>query len=431
LLIVDHSIIAAAAVLALGAALLLLASWRGWRPRLRTALAVGAALRVAAWGLAATGLPPSGDFASDFPAAALAVLHHQDPVLSNPGRWHILPLMPFVLAAELKVGQLAHVAWPVIGKLAPVAADLVLIPLVGRLAGERGPLARFQYACNPVSIAVCAIHGQLEPVSLALGVGAFLAARSGRASTAGILGGLSASTGGWPVLLLPGILLTLPRWRQRQRAAVWAAAVPSLLLVSSPLTVGTPVRQLPHVARLLVGARSVVGDWGWTAVATGGLEHAQTALARPGKLILLAALLAAAYLWRRADPVDLTTALLITFLLATPRLGVQYLMFPVPFLVARGGRSGTAAVLASAAWAGVGYLYIAGLHAPVWYTAHQWWALSSLAVMGCLLAAMPWARCQRQRTEAALDISGSLDSSDVGVPADVPADGPWRSANST
>ena len=378
------------AVLAVGTVFMLAAQWRGWRPRLRTALLAGIALRVAVWGLGVAAVPQSWDFANDFPAAAAAVLHHQDPVLSNPGRWHILPLMPFLLAGELKAGQFAHLAWPLIGKLAPVAADLVLIPLVGRLAGNRGRLSAFQYACNPLSILVCAVHGQLEPVSLALGVGGFLAARSGRASTAGILGGLSASTGGWPVLLLPGIVLTLPQWPGRVRAAVWAAAVPVLLLVTSPLTVGTPVRQLAHVARLLVGARSVVGDWGWTAVVTGGFEHAETSVARPGKLVLVAALLAAIYLWRRADPLDLTVALLIAFLLATPRLGVQYLMFPLPLLMARGGRSVTIVTTASAVWCGVGYLYVAGVHAPQWYTVHRWWALSSLAVVGCLIAALPW-----------------------------------------
>lgn len=401
-----------------------------WRPRLATALAVGAALRITVWGLAASGVPQSWDFANDFPAAAASVLQHQDPVLFNPGRWHVLPLMPFVLAAELKTGQLSHLPWPLIGKLAPVAADLILIPLVGRLAGNRGRQAAFLYACNPVTIMVCAVHGQWEPVSLALGVGAFLVARSGRASVAGILGGLAAATGGWPVLLLPGILVTLPQWRQRVRAAVWTAIVPVLLLVSSPLTVGTPVRQLPHVARLLIGARSIVGDWGWTALATGGLEHAETSLARPGKLVLVAALLAAIYLWRRADPVDLTVALLIAFLLATPRLGVQYLMFPLPFLMARGGRSATITTIASAVWAGVGYLYVAGVHAPLWYTAHRWWALSSILVIGCLIAVLPWRERRGSHLADAAAGTPSADSRDeqlsplgsAGPAAHVPGD---------
>lgn len=417
------------------------AQWRGWRPTLRTALVVGLVLRVAVWVVAASGVAQSWDFANDFPFAGAAVLHHQDPVLTNPGRWHILPLMPFMLAAEVKLGQLLHVGWPLIGKLLPVAADLALIPLVGRLAYQRGRLAAFLYACNPVSIMVASVHGQLEPISLALGVGAFLVARTGRAYWAGALGGLSAATGGWPVLLLPGILLALPadkrrvtrgahataaaaepaangsaeraaeptgeqsggwrwetHWPQWLRAAVSAAAVPAVLFVSSPLTVGTPLGQLPHVARLLVGARSVVGDWGWTAVLTMGEEDGDRLMAQAGKLLLVAGMLGVLYLWRRADPLRLTVALLLTFLVLTPRLGVQYLVFATPFMIAIGGRFTLPAVLASALWQALGYLYLPRLSYTGWQHAHRWWAVSSLVVIAFLIAAIPWARRDRHPT---------------------------------
>lgn len=395
---------------------MLTAQWRGWVPRLGLALCAGLLLRIVVWGLAARGTAQSWDFANDFPFAGAAVLHHQDPVLTNPGRWHVLPLMPFVLAAELKIGQLAHIGWPVIGKLAPIAADVALIPLVARLAaGNRSQLSAFQYACNPVSIMVCAIHGQWEPVSLALGVGAFLIARSGRAGLSGVLGGLSAATGGWPVLLLPGIWLTLPQWRQRVRSAVWAAAVPIVLLVSSPLTVGTPIGQLPHLARLLIGARSIVGDWGWTAVVTLGEERGERILAQLGKLLLIVALLGTLWVWRRADPVRLTVAVLLAFLIVTPRLGVQYLMFPVPFLLALGGRFAMPAVVTSAAWQSAGYLLLGTLSYDGWLAAHRWWALISVAVIGCLIVAMPWARWERQGTEAPTGVP-SPDSLEAPAP---------------
>jgi hypothetical protein len=442
------------AVLAVGTVMMLAAQWRGWRPGLRTALAAGVVLRLAVWWLALKRVPQPWDFAFDFPFAGASVLHHQDPVLANPGRWHILPLMPFVLAAELKVGQLTHLSWRVAGKLAPVAADLLLIPLVGRLAGDRGllagdrgllaedrsrlagnrgRLAAFQYACNPVSIMVCTVHGQWEPVSLALGVGALLVARSGRAVPAGLLGGVSAATGGWPILLFPGILLALSPsnslaglfrtgqgrvWRKWIQAGVSAAAVPAVLLVSSPLTVGTPVSQLPHVARLLIGARSIVGDWGWTAIVTAGQEQGDRLLAQIGKLILIAALLGTLYLWRRADPLRLTLALLIAFLVATPRMGVQYLMFPLPFLLARGGRSSSSAVVASAAWQGAGYFLLAGLTSyTAWEVIHPWWALSSLAVIGFLLAALPWSRRERHLTDVP---AGTLSVDSAEEPEEAP-----------
>jgi len=383
----------ATALLAAGLGLCVLAQRRDWAPALRTALGVGVALRAAVWTLAVTQPWQPYDFKVDFAGAAAAVLHHQDPMLAARARgWPFLPTLAFFMAGELKLGQLTHLSWAVVGRLLPVAADLALIPLVGRLAGERGPLRRFQYACNPLAIMVCAIHGQLEPEVLALGVAALLVARSRRARAAGGLLGLSVAIGSWSVLLAPGVLATLPDWRQRLRAVSVGVAVPLAILLTSPLTVGTPVRRLPDVVRGLVGLRPVVGTWGWTAIVTrGNLELLPTA-GRAGTIVLAAALLAAAYLWRRADPVDLTIALLITFLLVSPRVGAQYLVWPLPFLVARPTRYAFPALVAATVWAGFGYLYLARqflwVHDSMWY-------LASWCVIPLLVLAMPWARRER------------------------------------
>jgi hypothetical protein len=368
---------------------------RGWRPSLRTALAVGIALRVAVWILASVNSWQPFDFADDFSAAASAVLHHQDPLLTGrTGGWHFLPPMALVFGGELWFCYAVHLPWQLVGRLAPVVADLVLIPLVGRLAPARGRLRRFQYACNPLSIMICAIHAQIEPEMLALGVAAFVVvarARRGRAAAGrrpGILLGLSIAMGTWSVLLLPGLLRSLPDRARRVRAAGWAVFVPGAILLTSPLTVGTPVGKLPSVLNTLIGAQPLVGDWGWTVIATRGNEVFSAALTLPGKLILLAALLIAVYLWRRADPIDLTIALLITFLIFSPRFGDQYLMWPLPFLIARKTRFGMQAILVAAVWAGIGELYLGPLSSTAWQNAHVWWAYSSLAVIASLLLAL-------------------------------------------
>lgn len=387
--------LAASSVLAIGLALYLLAGSRGWQPSLGTAMATGAALRGAVWFVAAIESWQPKDFRLDFPAAAAAVLHHHDPMLTGrPRGWPFLPTMAFVMAAELKLGQLTHLPWRAVGRLAPVAADLVLIPLVGRLAAERGPLRRFQYACNPLTIMICAIHGQLEPEVLALGVAAFVVARSRRAAAAGILVGLSIAIGLWALLLLPGVLLSLPDWGRRVRATCWAAAVPVAFLVTSPLTVGTPVGQLPTVVDRLIGLRSVVGNWGWTAFVTHGRQQFLGSVGRPGVVALVIALLVVGYIWRRADPVDLTSALLITFLVVSPRVSVQYLVWPIPFLMARTTRFTTSAVVAASVWDGFGYLALGPRRAP--RSVHGYMlAFSSWAVIPLLILAMPWARRRR------------------------------------
>jgi hypothetical protein len=392
LFIVTHPF-AAASLLVIGLALCLLAQWRGWQPGLRAALAAGALLRAAMVAVTATDTWQPYDFANDFTAAASSVLHHQDPVLTaRPRGWPFPPTMAFVLAGEFKLGQVCHVAWPVAGKVAPVAADLVLIALVGRLAGRQGPLRRFQYAGNPLAIMVCAIHGQLEPEVLALGVAAFVAARSRRARAgwaAGSLGGASIAVGVWPVLLLPGVLLSLPGARRKVTAACCAFGIPVAFVLTSPLTVGTAVGQLPMVVHGIIGLRPVAGTWGWTTLVTHGKTELLPPLGLPGMLVLCGGLLAAAVLWRRADPVDLTIALLITFLVLSPRASSQYLLWPVPFLTARMTRWAMPAMTAAAAWAALGYLAIGPGLLNSWASI---WAFASLGVIPPLILALPWQR---------------------------------------
>ena len=210
--------------------------------------------------------------------------------------------------------------------------------------------------------------------------------RGGRAP--GILIGLSIALGTWSALLLPGLLKLLPGRAGRVRAAGWAIFVPAAALLTSPLTVGTPVGKLPTVVSTLMSAQPLVGDWGWTAIATHGQEVMSAGLSRPGMLILVAALLAVGYLWRRADPIDLTVALLLTFLIFSPRFGDQYLMWPLPFLIARKTRFSTLAILVASAWAGIGEVYMGPLSWTAWQQAHVWWAYSSLAVIAALILAL-------------------------------------------
>ncbi len=395
-------LIAASFVLGAGLTLLLLAQWRGWQPSLPTALTAGVALRGAVWAIAAAEPWQPKDFRLDFPAAAAAVLHHHDPLLSGrPRGWPFLPTMAFVLAGELKFGQVTHLPWRLVGRLAPVAADLIMIPLIGKLAADRGPLRRFQYACNPLVILICALHGQLEPEVLVLGVAAVVVARSHRSTAAGILLGLAVSIGTWSVLLAPGVLLLLPYWRNRLRTACWTVGVPIAFLLTSPLTVGTPAALLPNVAHRIIGLRAVIGGWGWTVAVTNGRLEYLTGVGRLGLVAMVIALLLVAYLWRRADPVDLTAALLITFLVVSPRVSVQYLVWPMPFLAARATRFTSPAIAAASVWAGISYLALGPGRAPAtWhaYTLAHW----SWAVIPLLILAMSWERRRGPRVLAQL-----------------------------
>ncbi len=88
---------------------------------------------------------------------------------------------------------------------------------------------------------------------------------------------------------------------------------------------------------------------------------------------------------------DLTTALLITFLVVSPRVSVQYLAWPLPFLAARTTFFATPAIVAASVFDGFGYLALGPDRVPGWMHAKMWY-LTSWDVIPLLIAAMPWER---------------------------------------
>jgi hypothetical protein len=381
-------------------ALALIAQWRAWRPSLRVALTVGIGLRLSLLVIAAADSWQPVDFIESFKPAAEAVMAGQDPVLTTEGAWHFLPMIPYAYALPMSLG----IPWEVSGRLITVAADIGLIVLVGKLAGKHGALARFQYACNPIALMVAVIHSQVEPVALVFLVASYLMARSARSAheasapwavkcvSAGALFGFALSAKSWPIILLPVLLSMLPTWRQRFWGLVAAGAVPLLFLITQPLFVHTTFKSLLNVAQYLGGVRPIVGEWGWTALLTGGNWTLVPAYSQIGQIVLYTTLAIVAWTWRRGDRVDITLAMLLVFMVVTPRMGAQYLLWFVPFLVARPTRWGNWAIAASAVWAGLGYIYLTQFGDAEWWVNHRWWAQSSIFVIPLLVAAMPWAR---------------------------------------
>ena len=378
--------------------LLVVCQRRGWSPPLWAALTVGAALRLLML-YAQSGGPYPWDFTHDFHDTAVNVLSWHDPVLNiREGGWHFLSLMAYVFGGALWLARVAGLSWNTAGHLVPIIADLILMVLVGRLARRNGAQRRFQWACNPLAIMVCALHGQFTSVALALGVGAYLVARGPgrhRAVYAGILAGLAITSNSWPVLLLPGLLLTLPDPRRRITALAWSVAMPVVFLVTQPLFVRPfTYATLPDVVKTLLHTRPVVGDWGWTTIFTHGMQVESPTLGRIGTIVLLAGLVAAVWWWRRAHPVDLTIVILLAFLIVTHRLGTQYLLWPLPFLFARPTPRTPYAVATATLWAWAGYVPMSLLGAVPgrWSALHPYWAWSSFVVIAALVCALPWER---------------------------------------
>lgn len=337
-------------------AVLSVVAWRrGWAPSLGRVLLVALVVRLAGVALAYGHTP--NDMAVYFRHAGELVLQGRDPLTQLPRfQWNFLPLMPFAFAAALKTG----LPWEIGGKLLPVAADLVTVWLLGRLAlpGLAGR-ARLLYALSPLALLVTSWHGQVEPVSIALGLTALLLARAGRAAPAGAFLGLAVASKTWPVLFTVGVLRSLRRARWATALGA-AGAVVVLLLLSTVVLLGDHLRAAVHV---LAGYSSYSGQWGWTGLlnATG---HAGIGYTGPdvdrwqhlGSALVAGAALVVVALWRRASGPDLYVAVVLAFFAAAPGFGTHYLLWPCALLCARPRRGSAAFLALSATYAAFVYL---------------------------------------------------------------------------
>jgi hypothetical protein len=444
-------------VLVAGVLLALVAQWRDWRPPLVVAIVVGVAVRVLIMYTSAIDSWQPVDFVESFKPAGEAVLRGQDPVLASEGGWHFLPMIPYVYGILLWLG----IPWEYAGRLVTVVADIVLIPLVAKLAGgPKASLRAFQYALNPLALLIASVHGQVEPVALVFGVAAFVVARGPgaaerpgmvtdvvakarrgvaaygvrasiprvigrrgmlhrallpgpgdrahlkRGALAGLLMGLALCAKSWPIWLIPGMLLLLPNLRSRVAALFTTGMVPIFFLVTLPIFAGTSLQQIPAVIHTIRDIRPIVGEWGWTPWFTGGDWALRPDLASFGTNLIYLCVVAAIFMWRRADPIDMTMAILLVFMVVTPRLGAQYLLWFMPFLVARPTRFAWPAIIGVSLWAGYGYLYMTQFDVDPWWYLHRDWSRASIVLLPILALAMPWGR----RVAGAAGLGSGVDT---------------------
>ncbi|MGN9838767.1 hypothetical protein ACTMTI_11660 [Nonomuraea sp. H19] len=430
-------------VLVAGVILALVAQWRDWRPPLIVAVLVGVVVRVLIMYTSAIDSWQPVDFMESFKPAGEAVLRGQDPVLASEGGWHFLPTIPYVYGILLWFG----IPWEYAGRLVTVVADIALIPLVAKLAGgPKASLRALQYALSPLAVLIAAVHGQVEPVALVFGVAAFVVARGPgaperagmvtdvaakvrrgvavygvrasiprvigrggmlhrallpgpgdlavlkRGALAGLLMGLALCAKSWPIWLIPGMLLLLPNLRSRVAAMFTTGLVPLFFLATLPIFAGTSLNQIPAVINTIRDIRPIVGEYGWTPWFTNGDWALRPDLASFGTNLIYLCVVAAILIWRRADPIDMTTAILLVFMVVTPRLGAQYLLWFMPFLIARPTRFAWPAIIAVSLWSGYGYLYMTQFDVNEWWHLHSLWSRASIVLLPILALAMPWER---------------------------------------
>lgn len=368
-------------------ALFAVACRRRWTVPVWMAVLVALAVRLAVGALSYGHTP--NDVATYFRHAGQLVMAGHEPATGLPRfQWNFLPLMPFVYALEIGTG----LPWQVGGKIAPILADVLIVALLAKLVPERhAGTAPLLYALCPVAVLVSAEHGQVEPVALALGIGGLLLARRGATVRSGLLAGLAIATKTWPVLLVVGMLRETP-WRRWWRLLLPAIAALAVLLATVPLFLHTSLRAFTHV---LGSYRSFLGLWGWTGIlrffhVTGiGYQGPNVdVFQRIGTGLLAGTLIVVVIAFRRADGVALTAAVLLAFLVVTAGFGPQYLVWPVPFVLALRRPAGLVFVLAASCYAAFAYFVAIPHGAASWAGPWQQWL--SVPVIASAVTAMPW-----------------------------------------
>jgi hypothetical protein len=269
----------------------------------------------------------------------------------------------YFCAAAVAIHDASGLPFFTLIKLPPIAADagitvvLYLFGLRQTRQPDRAARLGLTYALNPVSILITGYHGQFDSLMLAPTVLAwFLLDRKVSVSRSRlIVAALLLGLGIWfkpiPLLLLPVILPRLPRWTDRCLFAALSVA---------PATLGT----LPYFARWpqdvavnFLGYSSWFGQWGYSVgwmvleyLRNGTIpwwlpdpDHVSAPLHLmylAGRWLLLAALAGTWWLIsrRRMDLLRGIVATFAVFYFATTGFGVQYLLWIVPFAVARRDR---------------------------------------------------------------------------------------------
>ncbi|MCX2727356.1 glycosyltransferase 87 family protein [Thermomicrobium sp. 4228-Ro] len=168
-------------------------------------------------------LLPSGaafDIASSAIVGSLLRLSHDVyPAPLAEGRHPYFPLQLFIDALAHRLATDYRLPFPVLVKVVPVPADVLLTLLITRVSSRR-PLETCATiavlsSVHPGAVSVCAYHGQFDAEPLLAAVLAALAIASGRVFLAGLLLGVAIALKPWPALFVPVFIGCVPQWRQR------------------------------------------------------------------------------------------------------------------------------------------------------------------------------------------------------------------------
>jgi hypothetical protein len=266
-------------------------------------------------------------------------------VYSSPlvaGRHPYLPMQLYIIGGAMKASLVTHTPFLWWLKMPNVLADLAITALLYKAslrAGRSNSVAAgvaLLYGLNPVALLISAYHGQFDAFTLLL---LLLSWHSFQFSprhyaTSALWLGLATLNKTWPLLFLPVVWLRLPNWRARCIFPLLTLAVPAagVILYAVLWQAGLAKvlqRPLTHIG--------VPGYWGLSAVLNimqTSIGHGAAVLAGLlplSRYVLLAGVLATAWLTRRQSIMNAWTTVLLVVYALTLGFGLQYLVWIIPF----------------------------------------------------------------------------------------------------
>jgi hypothetical protein len=249
---------------------------------------------------------------------------------------------PLSLGIMAIVARLAHATSATVPDLfrgLQIVSDIAsatMLLFIGRRLG-RGIELAVLYLLTPAAMFITGFHCNSDPTMVAFIIAAVLAITTGWPAVAAVMLALSVSIKVVPLLLVP--LFALAAGRRFFRFCLSFGVASSLLFLPGLIAAGR------LMFRNVFGYAGMAGEWGIPAALMFG--HPRTSVmwkiaasyARYGKwLVVVVILLLLAELLRRrgaVTPADVLRGVpLITLLLLflAPGFGVQYLIWPLPFL---------------------------------------------------------------------------------------------------
>lgn len=261
---------------------------------------------------------------------ASTVLHHQN--VYPTGRYPYPPVWIFIAALCLWVSNVGHLAFVDVVRIPGSLADIgISVALMGYGVSLSGPrwravLPGILYALNPLPLLITAGHGQFDALPI-LAILACLMLLRRRPVLASLTLGVAIALKGYPVLLLPYVVLSggSSDWWRR----LVAALVPTVIAVAAYTAwVGWSSVMIQDILSNQGGP-----PFGWSAFVPHGLGVAGPSLSRvaEGALLIISALLG---LHRPAwSPAAAVAFIFLSFYAGGVTISVQYLLWGLPFFL--------------------------------------------------------------------------------------------------